>query len=88
MRHWLASEITPGAPQHQQAIDSAHVGDTVIVPEGDCVWATGVSYRRGIHLAAVGNGQLTLISHENGYYMTQVPEDTAQEIAALRAGIP
>ena len=72
----------------QQAIDSARVGDTVIVPEGDCVWAAGISYRRGIHLAAVGNGQLTLISHVDGYYMTQVPADTAYEIEALRAGIP
>ncbi|MEK7635593.1 MAG: hypothetical protein AAB405_00715 [Patescibacteria group bacterium] len=50
----------------QSAINSASVGDTVLVPAGSCAWGSGITIIKGINLIGAGIGTTNITVDHGG----------------------
>jgi len=58
------------------AIASSEIGDTVIVPAGDCTWSSGLTITKGIFLIGAGAGVTNITCTSSGnYIITYQPSD-------------
>ena len=74
-----AASDTPSAVQ--AAIDSAVDGDTVIIPDGNVAWSSGVTISgKGIHLKGQTKGGVVITYNYNGGPLIDVNEDTTHRV--------
>lgn len=57
------------------AVEAGSVGDTILVPEGQCTWSSPLTIRKGISLIGQGVSKTMIISNTSNFLITYNPAD-------------